>query len=442
MMSSQHQALSSNIDTPTTTMPPLKVLIIGGGLAGPSLAFWLNHLNHTVTIVERHPDLRANGQQIDLRGQGLKVMRYMGLEAPIRSKIVDEEGFQFVDSAGNQQAVLGANKSGKGRQSLSSEWEIMRGDLVRILYQVTKDKTRYIFGTTVDGLEEVDGGVRVTFKDGKEEVFDLVVGADGLHSKTRRMMLGPDAPEPFWSLRNYFAYFTAPRIASDSKYATAYQALGSRIVITRPDNPKTTQVYLSLLTSAKGADIIGPVMRDRKAGVVAQKKAWAEAFRDAGWQTERLLDAMMNDPHADDFYAHEVGQIRLDTWSKGRVTLLGDAGYCPTPFTGFGTSMALVGAYVLAGELATHTGTDGKVDVLAALEGYEKTLRPLVDEVQKIHPWRTSIAYSETWWGIKIFQTLVWLFTSLRLDKLMQMLMSDDRGTWKLPNYQGLRTVS
>jgi 2-polyprenyl-6-methoxyphenol hydroxylase-like FAD-dependent oxidoreductase len=367
----------------------------------------------------------------------------MGLESLIRSKVVDEEGFQLVNSAGQPQAVLVANKTGRGKQTLTSEFEIMRGDLVKILYDVTRERTRYIFGTTVDRMEEVDGdeGVKVLFKDGREEVFDLVVGADGDHSKTRRMILGPKAPEPFRSLGLYICYFTCPRIESDSKFATAYHAVGSRIVATRADNPKTIQVYLAVLATGKGADVLGRVIRDRKAGMKAQKKAWAEAFRDAGWQTERFLEAMLNNPLADDFYGHEIGQVRMDSWSKGRITLLGDAGYCPTLVTGFGTSLAMVGAYVLAGELAMQTKEDGTVDVDAALERYDKTLRPFVNEVQKIPPFVPYIAYPETWWGIKILQTLVWLWTVFRLDKLMSMFGSDDVGTWKLPDYQGLRAA-
>lgn len=398
-----------------------KVLIVGGGIAGPSLAFWLAQLDFSVTILERHPNLRANGQQLDLRGQGLTAMRYMGLEPQVRAKVVDEEGLQFVNSAGVPQASLIANKTGKGQQSFTSEFEIMRGDLVRILYEATKEKTRYIFGTTVESMEEVDDGVKVVLKDGSEEVYDLVVVADGDRSKTRRMILGSEAPEPFRSMRHYIAYFTAPRVESDSKYATMYHEVGSRIVATRADNPRTIQVYMAVLTTGRGSEIIGAALRDRKAGMAAQKQAWAEAFKDAGWQTKRFLQAMEG-PLASDFYSHEVGQVRMSHWSKGRVTLLGDAGYCPTTLTGFGTSLAMVGGYVLAGELSRHTAPDGKVDVLAALEGYEKTLRPLVDEVQAVPSWLPLVFLPRTWWQIKALQTFVWVFAILRINKLISMI--------------------
>jgi 2-polyprenyl-6-methoxyphenol hydroxylase-like FAD-dependent oxidoreductase len=121
-------------------MAPLKVLICGGGIAGPSLAFWLSKLDYDITIMERSPSIRANGQQIDLRGQGVQVMKKMGIEQAVRAKAVDEQGIQYVDPEGRRTAFIAANKSGKGRQSATSEFEIMRGDICHILYDLVKDK--------------------------------------------------------------------------------------------------------------------------------------------------------------------------------------------------------------------------------------------------------------------------------------------------------------
>lgn len=355
-----------------------KVLIIGGGIAGPSLAFWLNRLSgfqgidYAVTIVERSPNLRAQGQQIDLRGQGLTVMRLMGLEQQVREKLVHEEGMQLIDKPGRRMAVIEANKSGKGRQSATSEFEIMRGDLVRILYDIVKDKNKYIFGLSATKLEDIDGDqVRVTFSDGSVEIYDLVVGADGQNSRTRKLMPGADATDPFSSLGLYMACFTIPRIESDSAYACVHHAVEGRIIVTRADNPKTAQCIFAIIASSPHADKIRAVM---KSGIAAQKKAWAEVFGDAGWQGQRFIDNLLDNPLSDDsFYAYDIGQVKTQTWSKGRVVLLGDAGYCPSPVTGFGTSLAMVGAYVLAGELAQHTRDGGVVDVRAALEAYDKS---------------------------------------------------------------------
>src|SRR5689334_4921972 len=135
-------------------MAPLRVLICGGGIAGPSLAFWLSKFDYDVTIVERFPSLRAGGQQIDLRGQGVQVMKKMGIEQAVRSRVVDEEGIQFVDTAGRRKAFIEANKSGKGKQSATSEFEIMRGDLCHILYDIVKDKVKWVFGVYVTSFQQ------------------------------------------------------------------------------------------------------------------------------------------------------------------------------------------------------------------------------------------------------------------------------------------------
>jgi 2-polyprenyl-6-methoxyphenol hydroxylase-like FAD-dependent oxidoreductase len=167
-------------------MAPLKVLICGGGCGGPALAYWLTRSGHQVTVVERFPALRATGAQIDLRAQGIEVVKRMGLLNAIRSKVVDEEGISFVDSQNRTKATIMANKSGKGAQSFTSEYEIMRGDLVRILYDATKDNVDYIFGITVERFEQYDDRVEVHFSDGQTGTYDLLVGADGQGSRIRK----------------------------------------------------------------------------------------------------------------------------------------------------------------------------------------------------------------------------------------------------------------
>ena len=175
-------------------MPPLRILICGGGIAGPALAFWLAQAQqgHQLVIVERFPDLRAAGAQIDLRAQGIDVVKRMGLEPIIRSKLVDERGVSVVDTNGKVWATVLANTSGKGAQSLTSEYEIMRGDLVQILYDATKDSADYRFSTTADSFEQDDDGVTAHFSNGKSERFDLLVGADGQGSRVRSAIFPAD----------------------------------------------------------------------------------------------------------------------------------------------------------------------------------------------------------------------------------------------------------
>jgi 2-polyprenyl-6-methoxyphenol hydroxylase-like FAD-dependent oxidoreductase len=422
-------------------MATFKVLIIGAGIAGPSLALWLARLNgrqgveFAVTIVERTATLRAQGQQIDLRGQGVTVMRHMGLEQRVREKVVNEEGVLFVNKAGKRMAVIEPNKSGKGRQSLTSEFEIMRGDLVRIFYDVTKENTKYIFDTTVTKLEDIEGDqVKVTFSNGSQDTFDLVVGADGQNSRTRRIMPGADTTDPFVSLGVYMALFTIPRTKDDTNYGTIHHMSDRRSIFTRADNPKTVQCGLHIMRTSKHAAAIEAT---RKAPLPEQKKAWAAAFKDSTWQGSRFIDALF-EPLADDFYVYEVGQVKTRAWSKGRVVLLGDAAFCPSPFTGFGTSLAMVGAYVLAGELSQHVH-DGRItDVPAALGAYDRAMRPFVEEVQHLPPGIPWLFYLKTELGIWLLHTIIWLVVTLRIHKIVLMFSSDDMGTWKLPRYQNL----
>jgi 2-polyprenyl-6-methoxyphenol hydroxylase-like FAD-dependent oxidoreductase len=419
-------------------MTQLKVLIVGGGITGPALAHWLSKLDCNITIMERAPDLRASGQQVDLRGEGVAVMRKMGIESAVRAKVVQEEGTEFVDKNGRRQAYFEANKTGKGRQSLTSEFEIMRGDLVRILYDLTRDKCTYIFGNSVEQLVQTGNGVHVKFSDGSEDDFDLVVGADGQSSRTRRKAWGPDAKDPFRFLQLYLAYFTVPKGEQDNMIAKVFNMPGRRVIATRVDNPRTMQVYLGYLE--KG----GHAMEDalRSGDVKKQKQLWADMYKDAGWEAPRLIHAMLNSPEANDFYFQKIGQVKMDKWSRGRVVLVGDAGYTPSPLTGKGTSIGLIGAYVLAGELARHleSSKDTGQAVDAALESYEKVLRPCVEKAQELFKGVPGIAYPETEWGVWFLHLVVRIFSTLRIVKLIERFSSDNfAGDWKLPDYPELQ---
>lgn len=437
-------------------MAPLKVLIVGGGIAGPALAYWLSKLDGRcdVTIAERAADLRASGQQIDIRGQGLAVMRRMGIEPAVRARVVDEQGLRLVDDAGRAWAVFPPNKTGEGRQGFSAEFEIMRGDLVRILHGLLPgdgdgdDRCAWRFGTSVDRFEQRGDGVRVFFSDASEADYDLVVGADGQGSRTRRAMLGPGARDPFRFLDLYISYFTLPKTERDENYGTFLLLPGNRVAATRVDNPKTMQVYLAVYDPRGERRDLAEAMRAGDAG--RQKQIYADLFRDAGWEVPRLVDGMLHAPEADDFYNQTVGQVRMDRWSKGRVVLLGDAGYCPSPVSGVGTSLALVGSYVLAGEIARHldqassgsgaSSEDHGRAIDAALESYETVLRPLVEATQKL-PWGVpAIAYAETKWGVWLRKIILGLVSTLRINKLFERFSSDDfGGGWVLPDYPELK---
>jgi 2-polyprenyl-6-methoxyphenol hydroxylase-like FAD-dependent oxidoreductase len=408
-------------------MAPLKVLICGGGCAGPALAYWLARSGHHITIVERFPALRATGAQIDLRAQGIEVIRRMGLLDTIRSKVVDEEGISFVDSQNRTKATILANKSGKGAQSFTSEYEIMRGDLVRILYDATKDNVEYIFGITVERFEQYEDRVKVHFSDGRTDTFDLLVGADGQGSRIRKAILPPDSPEPYRRLGVYMAYWFVPRTEVDSNIAMAYHTVGSRAIMSRSHNAMETQAYFSLKDDSEEMRSIP------RAPIEQQKEFWAQKFTGAGWQADRFIEGMKT---SENFYCQEIVQVRTDTWYKNRVVLLGDAGYCPSPLTGMGTTASFVGAYVLAGEINQNPQNLPK-----AFSNYQKTLRPFVDEIQTLNPSVLRLRFPQTQLGVYILHFIVGLICFLRLPELAVRFSNENRGGWELPNYPELRTI-
>ncbi|KAJ5579578.1 Fad binding domain protein [Penicillium hispanicum] len=420
-------------------MTQLRILISGAGVAGNSLAFWLAKLGHQVTVVERFSHLRTSGLQLDLRGHGIEVIRRTGLESAVRSKAVAEQGMQMVDSAGRRRAYFPANRSGKGSPSFTSEVEIMRGDLCRLLYDATKDKAQYVFGNSIESFEERDATLEVRFASGKTDRFDILVGADGQRSRTRRIMLGSDAVEPFHPLDEYVAYYTVPRPMEDGEefIATSYIATGGRFVLTRRHDPQRIQVYLT------GKSVTERLKRVQKGDVREEKKAFAEAFRGAGWQVDAMLESLME---ADDFYCECQGLVKLDPWYQNRVVLLGDAAYCPSASTGMGTSSAIVGAYILAGEIGKHCGRRGdqgketKNGHLAAFQAYNAKFRPFMNQIQK-GVGEPSVLDKLEWSPvtIRIVHWILWLASCLRLDLVGGLLMDQPVKGWDLPEYKEIR---
>ncbi|MDH6590008.1 2-polyprenyl-6-methoxyphenol hydroxylase-like FAD-dependent oxidoreductase [Streptomyces sp. SAI-133] len=399
---------------------PLRVLVAGGGIAGQALAFWLTRGGHRVTVVERFPALRAAGAQVDLRGQGIEAVERMGLLDAVRDKLVDEAGVAFVDARGKARATIMANTSGKGRQTLTSEYEIMRGDLVRILHGAAKDDAEYVFGVRVDGFEQDEHKVVAHLSDGSSGEYDLLVGADGQGSRTRQTILPKDS-DPYWRVGIHMAYWFVPRIASDNSIRDTYMIPGGRQIMRRSHNPNETQAYFVLREESEEASAI------HRAPVERQQEFWASRFHDAGWQTDRFIEGMRTSPF---FYSQEVVQVRTDTWSQGRVVLAGDAAHCASPYSGMGVSGGLVGAHVLAGEINRHPD-----DLPTALANYDRVLRPFVNEIQaQVNPRLLRLALPMTQRAIDAFRATAALACFLHLPDLAARLAKEDRGgNWHLP---------
>ncbi|KAK3186813.1 hypothetical protein K4F52_004559 [Lecanicillium sp. MT-2017a] len=390
---------------------PLNILISGAGIAGPAAAFWLSRLGHTCTIIERFPTIRSNGLQIDLRRQGVAAAEKMGLLDQVYKHSVDEEGFRLVNSKGKTIGMMARNdKDDTKEQNFSSAFEIMRADLVQILSDANKDKVRYRLGLSVVTYQNVGDKVKVILSDNSEETYDLLIAADE-------------------RLEVFAGYYTLPRTETDSEYATLYHSPGRRITITRFHTRERGQVYL---TAKSHTELFRSAL---KGDVATQKAAFATAFKGMGWEEERLLKSLAE---ADDFYCEEMTQRRSSTWSRGRVVLLGDAGYCPTPLSGVCTSLAFIGAYVLAGELSIH---DDNVD--AALAGYEKNLRPAVQELQKLPLGVPDYWLQESALGVRMLHMVFTVVTTPAVAwALEKMLLWTGRiNSWELPEYSKLDVI-
>ena len=407
----------------------MRVLISGAGIAGPSLAWFLAKAGVRITIVEKSQSLLAHGQNVDLQGSAISVLKKMGLMDQVRQNNTTEKGTLFIDKRGNAFAPFPVREGTSA--SFSSEFEILRADLARILYEATNDlpNVEYRFGTTVKNvMSNNDDIVKVEMSDGEIEEFDLLVAADGQWSKVRKQCFPPESVKVV-DKGMYVVYYTIPRLLSDNNWWNIYLAGQSRIITLRPDPHGTTRAMLTRMPCN-----------------AAQKKAWQDVsrsgrklqselvkreFADVGWQAQRILDAMDQAP---DFYFHSTDQIKMSKWSDARVVCLGDAAFCPSPLTGMGSSLAINGAYVLAGELSKLKDREHPAK---ALEAFEDEFRPFVEKIQDIPSFIPAIAHPESEWKRWLFHNCVWVISKLLAIPWISNRTTDDGNSddFPLPRY-------
>ena len=337
------------------------VLISGASIAGLTMAFWMNHYGYRVTVVELSPEPRRGGSPIDVRGSALACARRMGVLEAIKKAKLPTEGLKFMNAQNEVQGIMQVEEI--GALLPGDDTEIRRDDLVDILYRNVQQQIICKFGNRIAALQQEESHVSVTFQDGTTENYDFVIGADGIHSGVRKLVFGEEAQFTFF-LNYYFAVFGVDGRLGEKNYAHMYNT---------PNNMATVYFY-----NSEVADTIlafratHPIAYDRR-DIAGQKRLVANAFEGIGWKVPQLLDAMAL---AENFYLDQGCQIKMPSWTAGRVALVGDAGYAPAFPTGMGTTLAMEGATLLADAMARNT------DYKVAFRRYNEDFRPVVDALQ------------------------------------------------------------
>jgi 2-polyprenyl-6-methoxyphenol hydroxylase-like FAD-dependent oxidoreductase len=354
------------------------VVISGAGIAGPALAHQLTARGWKATVVERFPQRRNEGQNVDIRGAAREVVRRMGIDLDVRAANTGEVGMRFTREDGSQAAAFPMSASGES-DGPTAELEILRGELSRILIERTIDSTDYRFSAQIADVTDHGDHVTTTLQDGTSIDADLLVVAEGLRSQSRRLV----TPAEVTDLDMYIAYATIPRDDADDRWWNWQHATRSRTVHLRPDNLGTTRAILTFMSDVRGLDDI-----DQADQITILRRT----FAGIGGAAPRVLAEL--DKGAP-MYFSAVGQFRNNVWTKGRIALLGDAACCNATFGGVGTSLALIGAYILAGELA------GASDIGSALARYQLLMRPFIDAAPPVRAGMLRLANPRTRNGIR-----------------------------------------
>lgn len=373
--------------------PINKILVIGAGISGLTICYWLKRFGFSPVLIEKFAYLRKEGQALDFRGASIDILKKMNIYEKMCNMRTQLELGLYVDTEGNS---LHEEKGERFGFRQGEDIEIARGDTAEILMNALEGLPCQ-FNQSIENIEQHDNEVRVQFKDGRVEHYDLVIGADGIHSTTRSMVFDKNEYK-LVNLDMYFSVFTIPNYLNLSHTEVQCEANQKLISITSDKNPKIAEVAVAFRTQ----NILNNI-RDKN----EQQQLLLNTFQGFGWQAPKIFALM---PDSNDFYFDSLfTQVKMKSWTKGRVVLLGDAGYCASPLSGQGNNLAMIGAYILAGELKKADG-----NYTHAFNRYNELLHPFVEASQKL-----GILSSELF---LVSDELSKEFTEERSNKIMQQL--------------------
>lgn len=337
------------------------ILISGASFAGLTAAFWMNRLGYKVTVVEIAKGLRMGGSPVDIKERTVDIVKRMGLLERIQACSLKRKAIDFLDVNGSPVATLSAH-SGDGQDS-ETEYEIERDSLLQMLFEAVEGDVEFLFDDSITHLDESADQVFVTFKSGVQRPFSLVFGCDGNHSSVRKMSFSEESAYSHF-LQNYSSIAIVDELLIEQDTAQMYNVPGKTVMLSAYNNK--TDIIFCFYSEQE----ISYNYRDQQ----EQRAIISHQFAGVGWRTAELLERASD---AGNFYFDKMCQIRMPSWTKGRVALVGDAAYCASPAAGMGGSLAIIGATALADAFTKYPR-----DLEAAFQEYDSSLRPFVEDVQ------------------------------------------------------------